>query len=296
MTSPRLPRLSPLASASVLLAIGALATHAQPETRVQPETRAPTDVPAPAQELPDPLRGPSVETRELKTLVHQGMTRGFARVEGRPEAAALELLELDAETAARARAVVDARATELAMLLVEEIDSVREITDRMTAGDGEGARRTLLALWERFEPGMPRSPMLDGLSAVLDDDAMAEMNRLLDEYWDAWIESHAPATDAQRAQIQNRLAFELFQQEVREAYDISLRRYRQALDAIYNATDPTPEQRSAIRDLVIQHIKDTRLSATPEQRRAATRRIYDLLDSERQAKLFDYILQVALPG
>lgn len=280
MTSTRLARTVPAALASGLLAMAALAAQPQTETKSQP----------------DPLRGPSVDTHELKTLVRQGMMQGFARVEGRPEAAALELLELDSETAARARAVVDTRATDLAMVLVDEIDTVREITDQMTAGDNEAARQTLLALWERFEPGRPRSPMLAELGDVLDDDAMTEMRRLLDEYWDAWIESSAPSDDNQRQQIQDRLAFELFQQEVREAYDISLRRYRQALDAIYNATDPTPEQREAIRDLVIQHIKDTRLSATPEQRRAATRRIYDLLDPERQAKMFDYILQVALPG
>ncbi len=268
------PRRSP-ASAAVLVLASLLAA------------------PAPAQ--PDPLRGPDVNQRESKTLVHRGMTREFTPVEGRPEAAALELLDLDADTAARARAVVDARATDIAMLLVDEIDSVREITDQMTAGDTGAARQTLLKLWERYEPGRPRSPLLVELGEILSPEQMVETRRLLDEYWDAWIESEGAAGGTRR-EVERRLAFALFQQEVREAYDISLRRYKQALDAIYDATDPTPEQREAIRNLVIQHIKDTRLQADPEQRRAAMRRIYDLLDQQRRAKLFDYMLRVALPG
>lgn len=258
---------------------------------------------------PDPannvLRGPSVPDDATRTLLRQGMTRGFVPVEGRPEIAALQLLELDPETSERLADAISQRTIDVSILLVDRIDTVREITDEITAGgDAERIRQLQISMWDEFEPDRPRDPLLDQLADTLTPEQRAEATRLLDEYWSAWIDSElndGPDLEgerlaAARERTEQRLKFGLFQQELREAYDVSLSRYRQAMEAIYNAVDPTPEQREAIRSLVIQHIKDTRLEATPEQRRAATRRIYDLLDEDRRALLFDYILQVALPG
>jgi hypothetical protein len=131
------------------------------------------------------------------------------------------------------------------------------------------------------------------------------MDRLLDEYWSAWIdwESRGEMDEAEtprerplrRERTSRRLAFQLFQEEVRAAYELTLRRYRDVLEGIYQAVEPTGEQRRAIRDVVIEHIKATRLKATPHDRRAAMHEVYDLLDDERRAKLFDYILRVAVP-
>ncbi len=240
---------------------------------------------------PDPLRGPSVPEYKTRTLVHHSMMQGFSPVEGRPESAALELLELDEATAARARAAVDARSLELAMMLVDEIDTVREITDQMASGDTKAARETLAALWDRFEPGRPRSPLLNDLGEILTPEQMAEMHRLLDEYWDAWIRGTGLIDPAARQSTQDRLAFELFQAEVREAYDASLRRYREALDAIFTAIEPTTEQREQIRSIVIEHIRQTRLSPTIAQRREAMTKIYRLLDDDRRERLFDYMVR-----
>jgi hypothetical protein len=108
--------------------------------------------------------------------------------------------------------------------------------------------------------------------------------------FDRWT-THRPTRAAEL-----RLVTQVFQEEVRDAYEISLRRYRDALEAIYAAVDPTPEQREAIRSIVIEHVKHTRLEATPTRRRAAMREVYDMLDDERKARLLDYLLERVVPN
>ena len=241
----------------------------------------------------DPLRGPDVAERDTRTLVGRTMTGAFVRVEGRPEVAAANLLDLDDETRARVDAIVDDRAMALRMLLVDEIDTVRDITDAMTEGDRDRAAALSDRLHRAMDADTPRDPLLEPIAAVLPDDRAAELRRLVDEYWSAWIGAAARRAETPD-ETTDRLGAQLFQREVREAYDASLRRYRDALEAIYQAVEPTPEQRAAIRELVIEHIRATRLDATPAQRRDAMLRIYQLLDDERQERLFAYMTSLVV--
>lgn len=255
-----------------------------------------------AQEETDLLRGPSVEATDEKSLVGQGMTGRFERVEGRPEAAALRLLELDEQTRQQAELVVDDRALAVAMLLIERIDDVKEMSDHQIAGRNREAREILQGLHADFDPEI-RDPLAAPLGDVLSAEQHDELMRILDEYWTAlvdWELRDAGEMSPQRAQrtreaTERRLAFQIFQREVREGYEVSLRRYREALDAIYAAVEPTDEQRTAMRDVVIEHIRETKLSATPEQRRATMVRIYALLDEDRQEQYVEYLLRIIVP-
>jgi len=243
-----------------------------------------------------PLRGPTVRQDEEKSLVGTSMTGRLQRVEGRPEAAAVKLLDLDEETRRRAEQVVADRAMAVTMLLVDEIDTVREITDHVTAGRGGEARALIQEMRLVLDEGGARDPLVEPLRDVLSEGEAAELERLLDEYWTALVDSEVgDAPPRERAATERRLAFQIFQGEVREAYEVSLRRYREALDAIYESVEPTEEQRSAIRDIVIEHIKRTRLSATPSQRRETMVRIYRMLDEDRQERFVGYLLRVVVP-
>ncbi len=276
------------AAACVLVVVGAaLAT-------------TPAEPPAPD----DPaglLRGPDVPDQLRQTLVRRNMSGDFVRVEGRPEVAALALLSLDGATLDAALAVAAARHDDLAALLIDEIDLVRELSDAVLAGDREGARLHMDELRAIFEPAAPRDVLYDKLTPVLSDAQATELQRLLDEYWGAWVGAElAPLPEGERDDARpatiDRLSFQLFQEDITRAYDSSLRRYRDAMQAIYGAIQPTDEQREQVRTIVIDHIRATRGNATPDQRRATMRRIYDTLDEERQGLLFDYMLRVALPG
>ena len=253
----------------------------------------------------DVLRGPSVPREERKTLVSWTMTGQFERVEGRPEAAAVQLLDLDEAARREAARMIDERNQAVGMLLVDRIEAVREITDATLGGERARAQGLLRELWAEFEPDAPRSPLREELVEVLSEAQCAEFDRLLDEYWTTWAswasrgEAREGETEAERKgrleRTADRLAFQLFQEEARAGYELTLRRYRDVLDALYEAVEPTEAQREAIRGVVIDHIKATRLKATPAERRASMHEVYKVLDDERRIKLFDYILRVAVP-
>lgn len=246
------------------------------------------------------LRGPEVPDARTRTLVHKTMTGRLERLRVRPEVAAVQALELDPETAERARAVIDERTHGITMLLVDDIELIKEMTDRNKAGERDAALAVFSELWERFEPGAPRAPLAKPLAGVLDDGQHASMTALVDEYWEAWIDWELRNNEknrgdpAARARVQRRLSLRLFQREVQEAYEASLRRYQQALDGIYGAVEPTDEQREKIRRIIIDHIKSTRLQATPAQRREANMTIYRMLDDGRREKLFAYMTSIVI--
>lgn len=250
-----------------------------------------------AQDEADLLRGPTVESTDEKSLVGKGMTGQFERVEGRPEAAALRLLDLDDETRRRAEQIVDDRSLAVAMLLVERIDDIKEMSDHQIAGRPREAREILERLHAEFDPPA-RDPLAAPLAEVLSAEQHRELMRILDEYWMALIDAEGGGRmDEGRAseRVEQRLVFRVFQEEVREGYEVSLRRYREALEAIYAAVEPTDEQREAMREIVIDHIRETRLAATPAQRRATMLRMYDLLDEGRQVKYVEYLLRFIVP-
>jgi len=248
----------------------------------------------------DLLRGPDVLDQRDATIVRRTMRGDFLRVEGRPELAAIEALPLDPATLERARGLALERTVRLSMFLVDEIDAVRAYTDEIAAGNNDQARRIIRALHKRFDPGTPRDPLTKRYAELLDDAQHTKYARVLGAYWTAWVndELGQDGDDPGPGEIEHareRLAFRLFQEELRDAYEISLRHYRRALDAIYDAVSPTEAQRAAIRSIVIEHIKRTRLDATTEERRDAMLEIYRSLDEERREKLFGYMVRVALP-
>ena len=100
---------------------------------------------------------------------------------------------------------------------------------------------------------------------------------------------------ARLERVRERLKFQLYQEELRQAYDQSLRRYREVLDAIYEAVEATPEEREQIRTVVLDHIKQTRLRPTPDQRRDAMLQIYRQLDTPKQELLFQYVVRMTVP-
>ena len=270
-------------SACIAIAIATLPTLAQPT---------------------DTLRGPSVPRESLETIVSTDMSGRFIPVEGRPELSAFMLVCEDPDDLATARDLGTQHIFEIAELLVDEIETVKAITDAITSGNNAYAQTLLAQLRLRHDPDTLRDPLRAQLEAMLDEDQQARFDRILDEYWNAWVSASTPEADqnmqgapksqAAYKRIENQLNNQLYQQDIRNAYEHSLSRYRDAMQAMYDAIEPTPEQRTWIRDRVIQHIKDTRLRATLEQREALMLEVYDMLDEDRRVKLFAYMTRAAL--
>lgn len=257
-----------------------------------PQPESPPGIAQPDELLP--LAGPAVSDAHTRTLVEHAMTGRFEPIEGRPELAAALLLDLDSDTRERIRALSEARDVAIVSFILNHLDDLRTMTDAQTEGRPEDAQRILRSWWQLQDEGHTRLPLRPALAEILSGDQLEEVSRITAEYVDAWVTARKRRSETPD-QAAERLSFEIFEREVRRAYDASLRTTRQAMEGIYEAVDPTDEQRETIREIVIEHLKSTRLKATPDQRRATMRRIYDALDDDRQALLFDYMTRAAVP-
>jgi|GEM_PF-686366 len=263
-----------------------------------------------AQEAPpDLLAGPIVDAEA--TIVRHGMDGRLVSIDGRPEIAAVQMLlpasGLPPEVSERVRTVIAARGETMRLLLVDELDTVRTVTDLITAGESEAARDEMWAMWGRFEPDRSLAPLLDDLAVAIGSEHAPKLRSMVSEYFDALLrerladrmddeESSVESDDPVVVAARERLAFELFQAEIRTAYTQTLRRYHELLQSIYAAVEPTEEQRALIRDTVLGHIKRTQLQASPQQRRETMLTIYRQLDEDQREKLYEALLQQLVPG
>lgn len=258
-----------------------------------------------AQDTPaDTLRGPDVPRESRESIGTTTMNGHFTPVEGRPELAAFLLVCDDPEDLAHARQLGSDRIFDLTELLIDEIDTLRAITDALASDNAVYAQTLLAQLRLKHDPEMQRDPLRPALEAMLDEDQTQRFHRILSDYWRNWVAANTPEDQQNPAgeplnrqayqRIENRLNNQLFQADIARAYEYSLQHYRGAMTAIYEAIEPTPEQRAWIRNRIIEHIKQTRLKATNDQRQALMLEIYSMLDQDRKTKLFAYMTSVAL--
>ena len=249
-----------------------------------------------AQPPPDEsmLSGPAVPESAARTLVTLDARGQFVHLERRPEETALALINVNEVRLEAAYQAIDEYRASFQTLLLDELDLVRQSTDAVEAGNADAARTITRTMYDRFEPEHTRAPLLAKLSEILSPEELAEVTRLVEEYWSAWLDwelrNARDRSETRRLAVQDRLAFEMFQRELRQAYDRTLRPFRERLQRIFEAVDPTPEQREAIRTIVIEYIRTTRLQPTPEQRRNVARQIYDVLDEDDRVILFEQLL------
>ena len=230
------------------------------------------------------LSGPEIREVSLRTIVRRDAMGRFDRVEGRPEEAALLQLSLDPTVRDAANEVVRERAIRMSRVLVENIEGVRDATDALQAGRGEDARRIMHGLWEKVDGVETRSPLLEPLAEVLPPRELQALTEMVDEYWEAWIDASSAGAMAQE-DVERRLSAELFQEEIRLAYERTLRPVRERLERIYAVTEATPEQRAMIRNAFIDHVKQHGLVGDDASRLALARRVYKSLDEEQRVRL-----------
>lgn len=240
------------------------------------------------------LAGPTISDRVARTLVHYTARGELQRLDTLPEIAAVELLDLPAERRQQTWAIIETYRNSLKDLLIDQIDLLKEATDAQKAKDYSKVQQLYRELYDVFNADHERDVIAPALMEVLTADEQADVARLVDDYWTArvdWEVRNRPnVTDAQRQETQNRLVFAVFQQQVGQAYQTSLRPYQAKLDSLYNITDPTDEQRTEMRALVVGFIRDTRLVPTPEQIVELAQHLLDLLDEAQRVKVMEYAL------
>ncbi|MFM1803385.1 MAG: hypothetical protein RL136_264 [Planctomycetota bacterium] len=290
-----LPRISPSLIAATLMACAPLATS--PERVVAQEIEKRTaeepmiqDAEAPAGDL---LKGPPVVDSDSRTLVKRDLEGRLRRIEGRPEVAALAMLAIDPDVRDAAMRIVEERFEVVREHVIDQIDLLRESSDATRAGDRARAEELQREMIRRFDGWSERAPLLMSLAAVMPADAHAELTRMVDEYWSAWLASEAGTGNrAKPAELERRLAAQLLRGELTAVHNAALRPLQQRLDRIYEVAEVTDEQRAVIREAVIAHVKSTRLRQDADARLALSRAILAVLDDMQKER----ILAAALAG
>ena len=252
----------------------------------------PSMMDGPARDSPDDmLRGPEVPASAAHTLVRLDASGRFQRVEGRPEEAALVILELDPDLREQARQAAAARRETLRAAVLEHLDLIIAGTDAIEAGQREKATEIMRQMRDRIDPEHQRDPVLPALTAVLGSEQGQQLTLLVEDYWTACLDwelrNSKDKSDAARQRVTERIGFEMFQQEIRQAYERTLRPYRAKFEAIVNATQPTDEQKQAIRGILLDLIRAGGLEPTLDQQQETARKVYQALDEERRQKLFE---------
>ncbi|MFM1822209.1 MAG: hypothetical protein RI967_475 [Planctomycetota bacterium] len=238
----------------------------------------------------DLLRGPAVTEDLRPSLVASDMEGRFRRIEGRPEEAALAMLVLDPAVREAAKAVLDARLEAVRAHLLAEIDLLRDASDATRAGERKRAEEIQAELARRFrylgKGSEERAPLLAPLAEVLPPEAHAELRRMVDEYWTAWIASETRGDRRRKPEaVEARLVLQLLQGELTGAYNAVLRPLQQKIDRIHDIAKSTDAQRAAIRMALIAHAKATGLRPNEEERAAFARAILAELDEEQRARI-----------
>jgi len=234
----------------------------------------------------DLLKGPAVGNPNPHTLVANDMMGRFQRVDGRPEEAALALLVLEPEVREAAKQVTDRRFQSIRGHVIDQIDLLRESSDATRAGDGKRAEELQFELFRRFGGADDRSPLLADLVKVLPADAAADLTRMVDEYWTAWLAAEVAANPGRpAAAIEARLRHQLFQGELTEIYNAILRPLQQKLERIYEIASVTDAQRAVIRNAVIAYLKETGLRPSDTARLTLARAILAELDEGQREKV-----------
>lgn len=282
-----------------LLALALTAAGAQPPSTPPPKPpAAPASSPATAPAAPSQplLRGPDVGEPVSRTLVQLDAQGRFVRIEARPEQVAMMMLASDSMQRDEARAANGARLASLGEFLLDNLDDAIASADAQAAGDNKRVQEISRRLYDKFEPQHPRDPLMPALEKMLAPETQTELHRLVDEYWKAWIDwevrgvKEQDRTDQTRKRTQDRLAYGMFQNDLRQAYERTLRPYRAKMQALNEIAQPTDEQKQAIRTIMLDLIRETRLNPTPEQNREAARKIYEALDDDRRQKVFESLL------
>ena len=242
------------------------------------------------------LAGPRLRLSDARTLIERNAKGEFRRLTNRPEEEAVKRLDLDPSVRAQVDDVVAQRRTELRLFVIDHMDEALEIVTATESKDRDKAEELSRRLYRAFSPDQPRDPLMPALARVLSLDDIAEVHRLVNEYWEglvAWeLRNRKPKdrTPEKCRETEERLAYQVFKDELRSAYETSLQPYREKFERLEKAVRPTPGQRQEIVDIVKEYVRRTRTRPSEAERKEVMGRIYRVLDDDRRAKFFDLVV------
>jgi len=285
----RIPALAGAMPLMVLAALGsaqALAAEPPTEPSTTPE-RSPLAGPA----LGDPDAGAQ------RTLVRRAYDGSLIRLETLPEAAALELVELDPVVRAEADRILTERASIIDGIVADNLDVLVRLESASQGGRGSpealGVYREMLGL---LAPLRERRPLAERLARTMPEPAASRYRSLVEQYRDALIEEDLRGAreqgqaDPSRRRAQIRVTLGLMGQELSRSFDRQFRQgQREELDRLLDMVGVTPKQRREIETILQESISDQIANGKPTRtdRARLTMRIFRVLTPEQRRALIE---------
>lgn len=239
------------------------------------------------------LSGPRVESQDRPSLVASGLTSPgqlALQLDQRPELAAIELLDLDAQTRSRVDAVLLEYARVSDEVFRDHLLQIQGWTQSLKSGAVRERLAAAQALLAAYEPVSSLGPLDERIRAVLGDAQAKLYTAMLDEY------EHALEADAQRkseaagepfSPIKFRIKRRLTKigQDLKASYERTLVIDQADFEAFLSQAQLSASGERALRDAVRALGERTGFNPTPNERQQMLIEVMRELNAADRGKL-----------
>lgn len=242
------------------------------------------------------LAGPRVKEvgDERVTLVRRDFDNKVRILDESPEAAAVRLLKLEGEDAAKVQAIFDERDQVLERIVSENILLLGRLDTANKAGNKVDSALLLLQALDKLRPLMEGGTLSEKVRKALPETKREEFHRLVSEYEKeaAKDKQAVPKEDGKkpsRFEATAAVRVEGFLKEVERAYKRAETSGGVAYSVLFGNVQLDREQEFRVRELLEQHQRMTRGEATEEQNRNLFLAVLPILSPEQTSKVMENI-------
>lgn len=269
--------------------LAATPAFAQSPAPVEPPPPAPIGTPA----ADDALRGPRLKAEDTApTLVAHDFMGHLKKLDTPPEVAALRLLDLDESERKKTGDILTARAAILDRVVIENIDLLVQLHNASESGDKAEKVRLLRIYSEKLESLRERGPLDRELASALPKDKAARLKSLVGDYraalaQDISEEAKKAGETLRPTQVTNRIYFQELGAEIKQSYERQIATRSADLERVLGKLNLSPELEGKIRKQIAEYAQETKLNATPAQKRKFLLAILAQLNPEQQKILLE---------
>lgn len=280
----------PLAIGLVLLQAASFAAAQTGATETRPIQRhaQPADAP------PDPLGGPAIEQDDRDTLVVYEYGGELQELGLPPAEAAVELIDLDEETAERVGRILAQRAMLAERLIIDNFELVSQGETVEASGSKLEKGLFFIQVVRALKPLIDRGPLEDEIRAVLPEPAAERFDALLDEYWQAVGRSRVEQAQARGEKLRLRKAIrearrDQLGKEVELAAQRALESERFAIIYLTKGLDLTDAQQERITTMITSFSARTMGDPSQQDKERLFAEVIAYLNEQQRALIIERI-------
>jgi hypothetical protein len=232
--------------------------------------------------------------KKATSLIERDFEGRLKRPEANPAVVALELIDLDNQTRAKADAIIAERDALLDEVVQNHLKDLVQVAAAAQSGDKAGALRLLKPLIDDSAELRARGRLVDELAEVLPKDKAEELKSLVREYWREVVKERIalgnPDEPGKKLNTFQASAGEMVAaigQEIMRSYERVFGLEAKAYEDLLKKLSLTPEQESKVRALVSEHFGKTYGKPTKKESTALFLKVYALLDTDQRKVLIE---------